>query len=259
MRRKHSNHNDQTSGGRDSIRDSRQANPGESRPSFSLEQVVVQISSVEVQKRNAERVNVYVDGKYVFSLSALLAHEYKLRRGAAVSADVLREALRRDEVGKAVDAAVKLLAFRPRSETELTRRLAQKGYDRDIIDEAVGRLREQGFVSDAEFARFWVDNREQFKPMGTRRIRSELIQKGVGKETIDEALQDENPDQQYDLALRAAKRKLRSYSGLEYDAYYRRMGGYLARQGFDYQTSSRVMKELWSESHGDTEVPDDVE
>jgi len=229
----------------------KRSRPG-SRPSFSWDgQSELLVSAVEVQARNPDRVNVHVDGVYAFSLNALLALELHLGRGSVLDPATLKDVFRRDEVGKAVEACVRLLGFRPRTEVELLRRLAQKGFEPEIGHEAMDRLRNLGYVDDADFARFWVSNRERFKPMGARRIRYELLQKGVSRETADEVMEEQLPDDEYETALRAARSKMRTYAGTDYATFHRRMGGYLARQGFGFDTSGPVMRLLWAEQDGD--------
>lgn len=230
----------------------RSASRSEPRPSFRWDgESSVTISAVEPQARNSERVNVYVDGRYAFSLNALLALELHLGRDVVLEPAVLRDVFRRDDVGKAMEASVRLLGYRPRTETELRRRLSEKGYETGIADEAIERLRHLGYVDDADFARFWIRNREQFKPMGARRIRSELLQKGVDRQTADEVIEEQLPVEEYDTALKAARSKLRTYGGTDYPTFRRRLGGYLARQGFGFEASARVIKQLWRELEGE--------
>ncbi|MDP9382739.1 MAG: recombination regulator RecX [Chloroflexota bacterium] len=230
-----------------------------SRPSFKWDgESTLTLSAVEPQARNPERVNVYVDGSYAFSLNALLALELHLGRDSVLDPATLKDVFRRDEVGKAVEVCVRLLGYRPRTEAELARRLREKGYDADISSEALDRLRHLGYVDDADFARFWVRNREQFKPMGARRIRSELLQKGVDRQTADEVLEEQLPAEEYETALKAARSKLRAYAGVDYPTFRRRMGGYLARQGFGFDTSARVMKLLWAELAGGATEEEDT-
>ena len=134
-----------------------------SRPSFRWDgERALTLSAGEPQARNLERVNVYVDGAYAFSLNALLALELHLGRGSVLEPGALKDVFRRDEVGKAVEACVRLLGYRPRTEAELLRRLSQKGYDAEIAREAIETLRGIGYVDDADGATFWVRNREQF-------------------------------------------------------------------------------------------------
>lgn len=231
--------------------------PGrESRPAFSpATDGDVTISALEYQKKNPERVNVYIDGAYAFSLSALLAVELGLKKDAVIAGQALADVLRRDEVGKAAEACVRLLGYRPRTESELLTRLKQKGYDAELAQEAVERVRALGYVDDADFARFWVRNREQFKPMGARRIRYELQQKGVDRETAQGIMDEELPAEEDEGAMRVARKKLGGLQGVDYQTFHRRLGGFLARQGFGFDTSGRVIKALWSE-RGD-ETPED--
>lgn len=223
-----------------------------SRPSFRWDgETAVTVSGVEPQARNPERVNVYVGGAYAFSLNALLALELRLGRDTVLDAATLKDIFRRDEVGKAVEACVRLLGYRPRTEAELLRRLREKGYDPELSGEAVERLRGLGYVDDEDFARFWVRNREQFKPMGARRIRSELLQKGVDRETADAVIEEQLPAEEYETALKAARAKLRLYAAADYQTFRRRLGGYLARQGFGFDTAARVVRTLWAELQGE--------
>jgi len=209
------------------------------------------VTGIERQKGNRNRVSVYLNGKYAFSLSELLALEHRIEEGRALTEAEIDELVHRDKFDKAFDAAVRLLAVRPRSESELIQRLRRKGVDENVINEAIDKLRTLGYVNDEDFARFWVQNREQFSPMGSRRLKFELRQKGVESDTVDEVLEDEVGQDEYELAYRAARSKLRSYTGLEYQDFYRRMGGFLSRRGFDYETSSKVIKQLWRELHAD--------
>ena len=229
-----------------------------SRPRFKApDSGSITVTKVEQQKRNPERVNVFVEGHYAFSLEALLAVELGLRQGQVLDAARLEDVLHRDEVSRAVEAAVNLLSYRPRTETEFRQCLVRKGYDAELAVEAIERLRGMGYVNDADFARFWVQNREQFKPMGARRLRYELLQKGVDRQTADEVIEETLPSEEDDAAFRVARAKLRTYSGVDYPTFRRRMGGFLARQGFTYETSARVIKQLWAEQHDEAEGDDD--
>src|ERR1051325_7824175 len=88
-------------------------------------------------------------------------------------------------------SAINFLSYRPRSEREVAMRLRKKGHAPDLIATVLERLRKRGYVDDLEFARFWVGNRMAFSPRGPRLLRSELRQKGVSQEVVDEVLQEQ--------------------------------------------------------------------
>ena len=197
---------------------------------------------MRLQRRRRDRVNVYLDGDYAFSLQAILAAE--LRRGQALS-DVEIEALQaRDAAESAYDAALRYLSYRPRSEREIRRYLARRELDEEAITEVLARLRRQGFSDDRAFAQFWVENREAFRPRGRYALRAELRLKGVDEGTIAAALEGVDEEES---ARRAAQGALRRLSRQDEPTFRRRMLGHLQRRGFGYEVARRVTESLWRE------------
>src|ERR1041385_6168697 len=144
------------------------------------------ITALEVQRNNKERVNVYLDDEFAFGLTMIEAA--RLRKGQQLT-DVEIAALKStDSVQKAYDSAVRFLGQRPRSTAEVRHNLTDKEVDVSVIDEVIGRLESQGYLDDAAFARYWVANRQQFRPRGARALRFELREKGVPTPIIDEVL-----------------------------------------------------------------------
>src|SRR5919199_4101337 len=105
------------------------------------------------QRRGGKRVNVFLDGRYAFSLDAEVAQT--LRVGQALSDTSAAQALERDQFQVALDAALAFLGPRPRSEQEIRRRLARKELPPSIVEEVVARLRRWELVDDQSFARYW--------------------------------------------------------------------------------------------------------
>jgi len=197
------------------------------------------VTALEAQKRNKERVNVYLDGEFVFGLNMLDAA--RLSRGQVLSDEEVAALRDRDEVAQAYDRAVSFLSFRPRSTAEIRRNLADKETPDEVIEIVIARLVEQGYADDVAFARFWVANRMEFKPLSTRALRYELREKGIATDTIDEALAEIDPTE---AAYRAAKDKARRLSGSTKPDFRKKVGGLLARRGFNYDTARTVIDQL---------------
>jgi regulatory protein len=197
------------------------------------------ITALEVQKRDKERVNVFIDGEFVFGLNLLDAA--RLRKGQVLSEAeiaVLREA---DAVVQAVNTAAHFLSYRPRSEQEVRRNLTEKETPEAVIDAAIERLRGLGYLDDAAFARYWVENRSQFKPLSHRALRQELRQKGLSDTSIAEALSEQNES---DLAYKAATTQLRKLRNRSLREFKTKMNAFLQRRGFSYSTTQDVVTRL---------------
>ncbi|MBW3569993.1 MAG: recombination regulator RecX [Gemmatimonadetes bacterium] len=203
----------------------------------------MKITALAPQKHDPDRVSVFLDGAFRMGLSAEVALAAGLRVGQAVDEARLAELERRDRAWQAREAALRLLAVRPRSAAELVRRLRMKGYEPEIGQEVVARLRELGMVDDAAFAGTLVRDRVRLRPQGARRLASELRAKGVDEETartaIRETMAGEETDER-ELARRAAE-KWRPREGEEPARARRRLHGYLARRGFDPDVIREVL------------------
>ncbi len=75
---------------------------------------------------------------------------------------------------QAKDAALRLLAYRARSEAEVRRRLSQR-YPPGVVEKTIVSLRESGHLNDESFTRFWIQNREQHRPRSRRLVQQELL------------------------------------------------------------------------------------
>ena len=209
----------------------------------------MRITSLPPQKHDPDRLSVFVDGEFRMGVAAEVALAANLRVGDEVDEARLLELERRDRTWQAREAALRLLAVRPRSAVELARRLRMKGYGAEVAEEVIGRLRELGLMDDAVFAGMLARDRVRLRPQGSRRLANELRQKGVDEETartaIRETMEGEETDER-ELARRAAAR-WKPRPGEEPGRARRRLHGFLARRGFDGDVIREVMDETLSE------------
>lgn len=209
------------------------------------------ISAITLQKRNKERVNIFLDGEYAFSLAAITAAY--LKTGQELSEDKIAELKMEDSYEKAKDSVMRLLGYRPRSVAEVRLKLRQKEYPDLVIERVLERFQELELLSDAAFARYWVDQRETFKPRSAMALRQELMQKGVSRELIDEAIGDLDETA---AAYRAAEKKAARWSTLPKDEFKRKVGSFLQRRGFNYSIIRDVVDDLWATYESSTDEQD---
>jgi regulatory protein len=208
------------------------------------------ITALRVQKRNKNRVNVYLDERYSFSLADHLA--VPLRRGQFLGDEEIARLKEEDEYHQVYKRAVRLIDHRPRSIAEVRRRMERQDIVPDLVEKAIGQLTAVGLLDDAEFARLWVENRETFRPRSHQMLRYELRQKGLDEKTITQALERVDEEQS---AHRLALERGRRLSHLDWSAFRQKLTGYLARRGYPYDIIRRAVREAWQsllESDEDT-------
>jgi regulatory protein len=206
------------------------------------------VTALVAQKKNPDRVNVYLDGKFAFGLAAIEA--VRLRRGQVLTDSDVRRLQAADDVEKAREKALRFLSNRPRSEWEVRQNLLKAGYGDEAIDRVLERLRGVGLVDDAAFVQYWIENRAQFKPKGAVALRQELRRKGVDRAVIDTVL-EESGHAEDKAAIQAAVARADRYRQLPRQEFAQKLGAYLARRGFDYETVREAVQAAWQAVHAD--------
>ncbi len=202
------------------------------------------VTAIRAGRGQRKRVNIFLDGKFTFSLESEVALKENLRVGQELSDGQIEALARSDCFRRCLNAAAHYLSYRPRSEAELKQRLYRRGFDGDSAEAVLKLLKEQGLVDDIAFAQFWRDTRESFSPRSRWLTRLELRQKGVSEDIIGQVVDTVDDD---DSAYRAAVSKLRSLPWSDYQSFRRRLGEYLKRRGFSYGVINHTVRRMWHE------------
>jgi regulatory protein len=207
----------------------------------------MRITALEPQVNNPERINLYVDGRFLLGVNAAIVLQMGLRLEQELSPSQLDLLQSEEAEQRAVDRALNYLSYRPRSREEVRRYLRRKETPPEIIEAALARLDRLDFVNDRTFAGFWIESREQFSPRGARALKNELRMKGVERDVVDEMVNDEQDEER---ALRAGRKKaiaLANAPNIDFATFRNRLGSFLQRRGFGYQVTARTVRALWKE------------
>lgn len=201
-----------------------------------------EITQLKTQVRNKDRVNVYIEGKFAFGLALAAAADLKV--GQELTPADIAALKERDHFEKTKQRALNYLSYRPRSTAEVRRRLLQKDIDEETINGVIHHLLETGLLDDQEFARYWIEQRNTFKPRSGYALSQELRQKGVDQRVIDRAL-EEHDDRE--AAIAAARKRSRRWAELPYDEFKKKIGRFLQGRGFHYHISREAIDHVWNE------------
>jgi len=194
-----------------------------------------------------ERARIHVDGedRPRFELALDLLLRSGLGTGDTLEPERLAALEREDAPYRAREAALRLLAHRPRSGSELRQRLARRGVEAPVIESTMSWLSERGYMDDRAFAESFVRDRIRLRPRGRHGLVSELRRRGVDEAVAaaatDSVLAAEGVDEGV-LAATAARSWARRNGPLlrkaatgpeDRQRARRRLYGHLARRGFD--------------------------
>lgn len=146
------------------------------------------------------------------------------------------------------DYSLRLLSFRPRSVEEISAKLKKYSVKRNfpdkLVEKIIKELKEQKFLDDREFVKWWIEQRHSYKPKGKRAIKIELLQKGVAKETIEQVFAGDEKNSEYELAMRVVNKKLLYLKHLPPEKLKIKIRDLLLRRGFDWETIYKVIDEF---------------
>lgn len=197
----------------------------------------MKISAIKAQVKNADRVSVYVDDRYAFSLTHNQLLEQKIYAGLEIDESRFAALKKASDFGKMYERVVQYVMLRPRSRREVEQYCRRKKYDPQDCQVIIEKLMAMRYINDQSFAKSWVRSRAATKPVSKRRLRAELQQKGVGGQLQQEAMEE------YDEAAALRQLITKKRRLLRYKNDPQKLIAYLARQGFLYDDIQRELKD----------------
>ncbi len=193
------------------------------------------ITDIKPQQKNKSRVSLFIDGRFFCGLEKIAAAEHRLNIGDEIDEVKLTETVFESECASAFEKSAKYLGIRPRTAREIKTYLAGKGYSDKVVQRTSDKLTEYGYIDDKDYCRLYV---EFYKAKsGVKKLESELRQKGISDDIINEALSE--IDDQTESALRLAEKYLRSHAPDK-----RKLTAYLLSKGFEYDSVREAVKSL---------------
>jgi regulatory protein len=201
------------------------------------------ITAISAQKNNKDRVSISLDGQFEFGLTKILA--VGLHIGDKLDEKRINN-LKQSEIYESTYLrALNFIAYKPRTENEVRKKLCEKTIDSNVIDQVIDRLNQNGYLNDQQFAQNWVDNRLEFKPRGKRLLKIELKRKGLDEELIDSSLTSISNENK--IAYQAANKYAPRLANLDWQHFKSRLSGFLLRRGFNYSDVKEVVVKVWKE------------
>lgn len=190
----------------------------------------MKITSIKQQVKNPDRVSIFVDGQYEFSLSLDELVKHKLSNGQELDKADIKKFKKISEDGKLRMRSLEWLMNRPHSEREFRDYLYRKKTEPEQIDSLVGEFIEKGYLDNEKFTQ-WFTELQARHGKSDRAIRAELFKKGIGRELADEAVPENAGDEAQ--RLRTTIEKKRKLSRYKNDP--KKLMQYLVGKGFSWQ------------------------
>lgn len=201
-----------------------------------------EITNLEFQKKNKNRVNIYVDDVFFAGASLETVMKCGLKKGQQISKEELENFLLENELQKAVSSTIDLVSRFVKTEKEVKDYLKKKQYHESTISKTVEKLKEYGFINDKQYVESYISFKKNVS--GPNKIKAELFKKGISKSLL--SLVDEFFEEEDESACLAVAKKYMTNKEPSYENSAK-LNRYLLSKGFDYADVSKVVRQMIKE------------
>ena len=204
---------------------------------------------LKVVKKGKNDVTIQLDDDKYLILKLEVFLKSGLKKGDEISEDRFSFLIEQNKLFYIKQKAFRLLGRRQHSSSELRRKLWNKDYEQKLIDEVIEDLSKNGYIDDTEFIRVFVAEKSKTKNWSRKRIKSELIKRGLDSKLIDKILSEQYSESDFDNASTVAKKKVEVLTkrNLEKKELRTKLSTYLFSKGFDYEVIKDVVNQILKE------------
>ena len=211
------------------------------------------ITKVSAQKRPG-RYNIFLDGKYAFSVGEKTVAEFVLLKGKELDDEQVEKIRQFDAAAKASDLAAHFLSYEPRTIFEVLQYLKKHEISDEAANSAVNQLNELGYLDDRQYAKLFIKNGLRVGSDGPKSLLRKLTQKGVDPEISQTELDEVMDEDWIEVGQRVIKSMIHQAGKLAQRELKRKMKTKLLMHGFDGGISSEIIASLDLEDDEDLQM-----
>lgn len=218
------------------------------------------ITKIEFQKKNKDRVNIYLDDSFAFGVNLNIMIKYSLAKNMELEDEFIDEILKAEEENNVYNYALSILSRQSKSEKQLKAKMIEKGYDQQFIDNVIIKLKQQRYLDDERYSEMLINSKINFSKYGRRKIKEALYEKGINKEIIEEKLSFVLEEDEERRAYLLGEKKLRALKEEDTRKKMFKLSNYLINKGFEFSVVKKVVSKLFnnnSDEIGEIEGYDD--
>lgn len=209
--------------------------------------MALEITSTEKSKKNKDRLSVYVDGKFSFTISEDDYISMNLYENPVLSEEKINYIKNTLNFREAKAQAVRYLSMKLRTEQEVQVKLKDEGYDHTCIEQVLEELKSIGYINNKLYAQKYVFDRSKLKPLSKRLMMQELKSKGIPEDVADEVLNDWEIEDHV-VAENLLKRKFGKYD-LTDEKIRKKAYMFLLHRGFSHDTIAEALQDTIEDEH----------
>ncbi len=205
----------------------------------------MKITKIEKQKKNKDRVSVFIDGEFSFGADNFALLSNHLKEGDEITAERLSHIKNTAVFEDAKNYSARLLSQRSYTVKTMKEKLTAHIGNEEIVEKTLCFLKEYKLLDDADFAYRYAHDLVHLKKLGLSQVRWKLKEKGICQDLIERAIEELDFSDTINENLQAlAQKKLGGNYDIKNIAKTKR---YLASRGYSFDQINTVFSKIKAE------------
>ena len=196
---------------------------------------------LSVKQGNANKIHIYVDDEYRATVDSDYWYSEKYRNYKEINEEELTELLDSVSFRRAYNKGLDFLSRRPFGTKELIKKLCEKGHDKQAAQKACERLVELGLLNDEEYARILANDLLERKKYAIKRVKQELIFRGIDREIVENTIDSIDNDPQKSIIILIKKKYINKIND---EKGKKRTVDALLRLGYSYSDIKTALNQI---------------
>ncbi len=211
------------------------------------------ITKIEIQKKNENRVNIFIDGEFSFSCSSELVYYHKLHKGRVIEIEDFEKVISEDNYIRGKNVSLKYIERTLKTEAQIREYLVKKEFDENTIDRVINFLKEYKFIDDYYYTKAFINT--NIKSWGKNKIIYNLKSKGIDDDIINRVINELPMESEITIALSLAEKKLKLLCNKENSKIkiLQKLSSYLVSRGYNFEIINEVISKMHIEPKQDSE------
>ena len=205
------------------------------------------ITKLAFSTRKKDYVNIFLDDEFFVQVHIDIVTKHGLKKSMELPEELRNHVIDDKRTVQVKQAALRFVCYKPRTEQQVRERLRIREFTSEEINLAIAFLFKFDYLNDAEYCRMFINDYLLRKNTSAKKVTMELKKRGVTEKEICEAIELYYPkDETYQMAIAAAKKKMRAIQFKSVDKQKKSVSDYLQREGFDWNMIKQVVNELFT-------------
>lgn len=210
------------------------------------------ITKIQAQKRPG-RYNIFVDNQFAFGVSEEVLVHFQLQKGMEIPQKLQEEIISSEKVEKAYLQALNYLSYGMRTERQISDYLRKKEFDEEIPG-ALNKLKELKLIDDLEYSKSFVRTGAKISKKGPKRLRLDLLTKGVKESDIEQAILEYSSEWQFENARELAEKYFEKQKGTSGKEAINKTKNHLLNKGYSFDVIQQAIESSDFEMDSESEI-----